>query len=185
MNWRTTFTLAAATSLLFNSAGCGDLPEPAPEHPQFLSTSAEFKDEIVRYKIRRDRTRLAIRRLQQRKEAVVARLQELGVGSAADLISTPQRLAAQELRTLVTSIAQLQEHEQLYTGAIVLMEAKLRDLERRAIIRGSAPSEEELEAVLRVKLDLEDQLTPRTGLVEEIDFDKILARELPTPPASP
>ncbi len=159
-------------------AGCGSDPPRPPKRPPFLSTTAEFEDELVRYKIRRDRTQLAIDRLMQRKTPLVAKLQETGVHSTVDLTSTTQRLDAEELRRLVNNIAELKQQKQLYADAIVLMEAKLRDLERRAIIRGAAPSEAELEEVLRVKLDLEDQLTPENDLVEEMDLDKVLQSEL-------
>jgi len=181
---KTLYRLAATGLLIAAVTGCSRPPDPPAQPPQFLSTTAEFEDELVRYKIRRDRTQLAIDRLKQRKQPVVLQLQEMGVHRSADLVSTRQRLAAEELQRLVQGIAELQQQKQLYSDAIILMEAKLRDLERRAIIRGSAPGAAELEAVMRVKLDLEDQLTPDTSLVEEMDMDIVLKRELATQPAT-
>jgi len=161
-------------------AGCRDAAkEEIPASGTLPTTTREFKEQVAKFKMQRDKLQLTLSRLDERKAAAVRRLKEMGVHSKADVAKYPDcRIHIREIEGLAIDMKPIRRHIDAYGSAITRLEAKLRELDRQALVQGARLSTADLNELSATILDLNEQLKLGTGLRESLEAESVLEDEL-------
>ena len=170
--------------LLFGSsvflAGCTDAAKKeTPVSEALPTTTMEFREQLTKFKIQRDKLQLILSRLDERKSAAVARLEKMGVHSKADVAKHSDcRIHIQEIQGVAADMKPIRREIDVYDSAIARLEAKLRELDRQAVLQGARLPMADLNELSAVIFDLNDQLKLGTGLREDMENESVLENEL-------
>lgn len=170
------FTLAGCLFLV----GCGGSDKPnQPASGAMPATAKGFKEQLTKFKMQRDKLRLAISRLEERKRAAVERLENMGVHSKADMAKHPDsRIHIREIQNVAADMKPLQRQTDSYDSAIARLEAKLRELDRQAVVQTAQLSKADLNELSGTILDLNEQLKLGAGLREDLEAESVVEQEL-------
>lgn len=174
----TVWTLLAGACLLL--VGCYDAArQKTPVSAVLPTTTKEFKEQLAKFKMQRDKLQLALSRLDVKKAAAVERLEQMGVQSKADVAKHPDcRIHIQEIQGVVADMKPIKLQIDAYDAAVARLEAKLRELDRRAVVQGARLSTADRNELSATILDLNEQLNLGAGLREDLENASVLEDEL-------
>ena len=160
--------------------GCRDATkENVPASEPLPTTTKEFKEQLTKFKMQRDKLQLTLSRLDGRKSAAVERLENMGVQSKADVAKHPDcRIHIQEIQGVASDMKPIRRQIDAYDSAIARLEAKLRELDRQAVVQGAKLSAADLNEMSATVLDLNEQLKLGTGLRKDLENESVLEDEL-------
>jgi predicted metalloprotease len=150
-----------------------------PVSAPLATTTKEFKEQLVKFKMQRDKLQLTLSRLDERKAAAVARLEKTGVRSKADVAKHPEcRIHIREIQSVAADMKPIRRQIDAYDSAIARLDAKLRELDRQALVQGAKLSTADINELSATILDLNEQLKLGTGLREDLEIESVLEDEL-------
>jgi chromosome segregation ATPase len=160
--------------------GCRDAAkEKMPTSDSLPTTTKEFKEQLVKFKLQRDTLELTLSRLGERKAAAVGRLERMGVRSKADVAKYPDcRIHIREIQGVMADMKPIKRQIDAYDSAIARLEAKLRELDRQALVQGARLSTADLNELSAAIHDLNEQLNLGTGIRKDLEAESVLEDEL-------
>ena len=142
-------------------------------------TLSEFKDELARLRMNRDRNFRTVERMKKRKNESKKRLVDMGIKTSEDLKNnTEARMIAKTMKDWDDEIRKLEGEVKYYDDNIFRIKAAIGSLERKMMSQNASLSKDEFTKLRKMFHDLNDKLSITDDPLEEMEINDLVDKEL-------
>ncbi len=166
--------LAVGLYMMWNS------PKPAVEERNGLMTEAQFRDKLAEFRMERDKLERHLKQLEERNQAAITKLKELGITKVADAQQNPEaEMAISSLKSSTELIKDLQPQFEKYDSAISRISGMLDKLDQDRIHSEVKMSEDQEVALRSIIREIDDALGIGTAdPLRDAELDALLLEKL-------